>query len=427
MAQYTTFILISLLLSAFFSGIEIAFISSNKLHIELKGKNGNITSRILSRFLKKPSQFIGTTLIGNTLALVIYGILMAKILEPIFMDILPSPFNNHLTIFIIQTIVSTIIVLIIAEFIPKSIFLINPNRLLSISSIPMSLVYYALYPLVLIIVNLSKLIIKKSGLQYSESKPAFGLTDLNDFIKRIASSSDNKTDAAVDSIMFHNALELKKVKVRECMVPRIEFSTIEVNDSVDDLKQVFIKSGHSKIIVYKDSIDDVIGYVHSSELFKKPGNVKDILTPLIIVPETMLANELMIQFTKEHRSIALIVDEYGGTSGLVSMEDIIEEIFGEIQDEHDEDELVEEQMGPSSFLLSARHEIDYLNNKYGWDLPTGDYETLGGFLLQLKGDLPEKEEEIKYASIIFKVISVADIKIDTIRVDITSTFEDTTD
>jgi len=425
LAQYITLILICLLLSALFSGIEIAFISANKLHIELKGKNGNISSRLLTGFLKKPSQFIGTTLIGNTLALVIYAILIAKVLEPVFMNILPSPFNNHITIFLIQTVVSTIIVLIIAEFIPKSIFLLNPNKLLSVFTIPMSLIYYTLYPLVLIIVNLSKFIIKKSGLQYSESKPAFGLTDLNDFIKRIASSSDNKTDAGVDSKMFHNAVELKKVKVRECMVPRTEFSTIEIEDSIDDLRQVFIESGHSKIIVYKDSIDDVTGYIHSSELFKKPGNLKDIITPLTIVPETMLANELMIQFIKDHRSIALVVDEYGGTSGLVSMEDIIEEIFGEIQDEHDEDELVEEQIGPNSFLLSARHEIDYLNNKYGWILPTGDYETLGGFLLHLKGDLPEKEEEIKYASIIFKVISVANIKIDTVRVDIHSTIEGT--
>ncbi|MEO1051493.1 MAG: hemolysin family protein, partial [Bacteroidota bacterium] len=386
------YILLTLLFSAFFSGIEIAYVSADKLQIELKGQTGSYSSRLLSKLVRKPpSYFIGATLTGNTIALVLYGIFMANLLEPKISDLWFGIFGNDapdIAVMIIQTIVSTLIVLVTAEFLPKSLFLINPNSLLTILAIPAWIAYWVLLVPVFLVVNLSKLIIVKIlRLEYSESKPVFGLTDLNNYIQRLseAAAEDNKVE--VDAKIFTNALEFKTVRVRECMIPRTEITSIDVEGGIEELKKSFVDSGHSKILVYKDSIDDVIGYTHSSELFKKPKSITHILTPIIIVPETMLANELMIQFITEHKSLALVVDEFGGTSGIVTMEDIIEEIFGEIQDEHDEEDLPEQKVDEHTYILSARHEIDYLNDKYGWQLPEGEYETLGGLILSITEDL----------------------------------------
>lgn len=417
-------IIISLICSAIFSGLEIAYVTSNKLHLELQGKQGTVSGRILSIFQNNPSQFIGATLIGNTLALVVYGIFMAKVLEPVIHLALPALIQNQGWIMVIQTVLSTLIVLITAEFTPKSIFLINPNRMLSLLAIPMAGIYYLLYPVVFAIVKLSKLIITKIfKLEYSEDKPVFGLTDLNQFIKQLQESGSQEGSVGVDTKIFHNALEFKTVRVRECMIPRTEITAVEIEDNMETLNQSFIDSGHSKILVFRDSIDDVLGYVHSSELFKKPKDLADIITPLIIVPETMLANELMVRFITEHKSLALVVDEFGGTSGLVSIEDIIEEIFGEIQDEHDNEQWVEEKVDANTWLLSARHEIDYLNDKYGWEIPTGEYETLGGLILSVKEDLPKKDEVVIIPPFKFTIVSVEDIRIDIVKLQIDNDLE----
>jgi len=392
------FIIGSLLFSAFFSGVEIAYISANKLHIELQSKASGLTARILYLITKSPSEFIGMTLVGNNIALVVYGIFMAILLEPVIASYLPEIINNSISILVFQTIISTLIVLATAEFLPKSIFLINPNSLLHFFAIPLVIIYVLLYPVVFIVVGLSRFVITKLfRLEYSEDTPAYGLTDLNQYIKKTLSIEDKEANQEVDTQMFHNALEFKTIKVRECMIPRTEVVALDINDNeLHDLRKAFIESGHSKIIVYKDSIDDVIGYCHSTALFNKPETIESILTPILMVPETMLVNELLIQFITEHKSLALVIDEFGGTSGIVSMEDIIEEIFGEIQDEHDSDDLEESKIDENTYRLSARHEIDYLNETYQWNIPLGEYDTLGGFILNITEDIPHIGDVIVY-------------------------------
>lgn len=410
-----TLILISLVFSFFFSGIEIAFISANKLQLELQGKQGILSGKIFSKFIKKPSMFIGTTLIGNTIALVLYGIFMAQLLEPQLQFVLPDDVQNDATIMIIQTMLATVIVLFTAEFLPKSLFLINPNFMLTALAAPFNIMYYALFPVVIFIVSLSKFVITKIfRTEYSDEKPVFGLTDLNHYLKNMQRVKHEDEDIELDKKIFHNALEFKSVRVRECMIPRTEIVAVDVQDGIEKLRQAFVESGHSKILIYKESIDDVIGYCHSSELFKKPEKIEDILTSIIIVPETILANELMIRFINEQKSLAVVVDEFGGTSGLVSMEDVIEEIFGEIEDEHDEDDLTEQQLDKNTWLLSARLEIDYLNDAYGWSLPVGEYETLGGLILNYTENLPDAGETIYIPPFTFTVQSTLDNRIDTV-------------
>lgn len=422
--QYLVYVLITLLFSALFSGLEIAFVSANKLQIELQNKQGEFTGRVLARFVKNPGQFIGTTLMGNTVSLVVYGIFMAYLLEPSiehYLQFLPGGFkglDNQATVMIIQTIVSTIIVLITAEFIPKSIFMLNPNSLLSFFAVPFLVIYYLMFPVVWMVVSLSRVfIIRVLKLDYSEDKPVFKITDLNSFIQdNLETEGDESMD--IDTKIFDNAVEFKKVKARDCMVPRTDIVAVDVEDSIQDLKETFMESGHSKIIVYKENIDDVIGYCHHLELFKKPKNISDILTPIIIVPETALVNELLIDFISERKSLALVVDEFGGTSGIVSMEDIIEEIFGEIEDEYDNDDLIEQQLSENEYLLSARHEIDYLNEKYDWNLPEGDYDTLSGFILSLTENIPKKGESAVFGPFTFTVVSKQEHRIDTVKLKI---------
>ncbi|MCK5210915.1 MAG: HlyC/CorC family transporter [Cyclobacteriaceae bacterium] len=416
---YIIVILVSILLSAFFSGVEIAFISSDKLHIELRSQQGHLSDKILSGFVKKPSWFITSTLIGNNVTLVIYGIFMAFILKPLIANSLPSILNNELIVFVLQTSMATIIVLITAEFLPKSLSLLSPNRMLSFLAIPIYIIYILFFPAVWLIVNLSKILIEKVlRLEYSEDKPVFGLIDLNQYIKRMINVQEEEQKQEVNAKIFTNALEFKTVKIRDCLVPRTELVTVSFDDTIEELKTAFVESGYSKVLVYKESIDNIIGYCNSIELFKKPENLSDIIIPILIVPETMLANELMIQFISERKNIALVVDEYGGTSGIVTIEDIMEEIFGEIQDEHDEEDLLEKRIDDENFLLSARHEIDYLNDKYNFQLPEGDYETLGGLILSLAEDFPKKNEKINSDNFTFNIESIENNRIDNIKLTI---------
>jgi putative hemolysin len=410
-------ILICLAFSAFFSGVEIAFVSANRLHIELLRKQGAISGQILTRFVKNPSQFISTTLVGNTISLVLYGYYMAGLLEPWLATSLPDSLRNDVTVGLIQTLLSTFIVIITAEYTPKSIFMINPDWLLTLFAVPILMIYYVLYPFVFIIVLSSKFVITKIlRFEYSEDKPIFGLIDLNNYLKNLSTSENQNDNREVDAKIFNNALEFKTVKVRDCMVPRPEIVAVDIEDGIEELKNAFIESGHSKIVIYKNTIDEVIGYCHSLEVFKKPKDIKSILTPIIIVTETSLVNELMIQFLTERKSLALVVDEYGGTSGIVSMEDIIEEIFGEINDEHDDDEdLVEEKIDQRNYILSARLEIDYLNDRYDLNLPVGDYETLGGLILSVNENIPEVNDIIEVGPFVITVYSKTDNRIDRVK------------
>ncbi|NJM26298.1 MAG: HlyC/CorC family transporter, partial [Bacteroidia bacterium] len=395
---------------------EIAYLSANKLQIELKRQQGILSGRIFSYLIKRPSLLIGTTLIGNTISLVLYGIFMAQLLEPQLRTYLPEVINNEAVVMVMQTLLSTILVLFTAEFLPKSVFMINPNQMLSALAVPFIVIYILLFPLVYFIVSLSRfIIVYVLRVEYSDVRPFYGLTDLNNFIKNMHHVKHADDSVKLDTKIFHNALQFKSVRVRECMIPRTEIVAVDVNDGIPRLSDAFVETGHSKIIVYKETIDDVIGYSHSSALFKKPQKIEDILTPIIAVPETTLANELMIRFIEERKSLAVVLDEFGGTSGIVSMEDVIEEIFGEIEDEHDEDDLIEQKQDETTYLLSARLEVDYLNDKYDWKLPTGDYDTLGGLILSLTESIPEPGETVSIPPYLLTVKSTLDNRIDLVK------------
>ena len=412
---------LSLLFLALFAGLEMAFISANRLHIELQNKMGTFNGRILAGLIKKSSQFTGTTMIGSTISLVVFGIFMAYWMGPSLSNWLPEGVDGYGTVFIIQVLVSSVLVLVVAEYIPKSIFRLNPNALLFFLTVPFSIIYYLMFPLVWVVVGLSRFfVIKVLKLEYSEDKPVFKITDLNSFIQNNLEMEGEDTMVDINTEIFDNAVEFKTIRIRDCMVPRTDIVAVEIDDTIAELNQVFIESGHSKIVIYKENIDEVVGYCHHLELFKKPKSIQDILTPIIIVPESALANELLVQFISERKSLALVVDEFGGTGGIVSMEDVIEQIFGEIEDEYDSDNLMEQEISEQEYLLSARHEIDYLNEKYDWSLPKGDYETLSGFLLSLTENIPKKGDSIRYGVFTFTVVTKEEHRIDTVKLKINS-------
>jgi len=386
------------------------------LHIEVMSKKGTFPAKVLSVFAANRSHFLATLLVGNNLSIVLYGILMAQILEPWLLSFLPTFLSGDISILIIQSILSTIIVLITAEFLPKSLFMLNPNTMLTVFAFPMALIYYALYPVIFIIANVSQFLIRNVlRLKYEDNKPVFGLIDLNNYIKQNLLNIEKEEESEIDAKIFNNAIEFKTIKVRECMIPRTELVALDVDATIEELRGSFVDSGHSKILIYRDNIDDVIGYCHSLALFKKPEGIKEMLTPITIVAETMLANELLVQLISEHKSIALVVDEYGGTSGVVTIEDVIEEIFGEIRDEHDDEYLTEEKIDDFNFILSARHEVDYLNETYEWQLPEGEYDTLGGLILEYNEDIPEENDEVIIDKFLFAIIAIADNRIDRVR------------
>ena len=416
-----TIILLTLLFSAFFSGMEIAFVSANKLRIELQNKKGLLSAKILSNFVKHPSRFIGTMLVGNNIALVIYGIVMARILEPVIRII----FTSEINVFIIQTVLATLLILVTAEFIPKTLFRINPNRTLSFFAIPVWGIYYLLYPLVYVIIGISELTLKKIfKVEFSEEKPVFGRIDLDNIIKESTSSKNRDEEEDPEIQIFRNALDFSDVKLRECMVPRTEIVALDINESIDVLKQNFVDTGLTKILIYRNDIDHIIGYTHSYELFKRPQSIKSILLPISMVPETMPAKELLKILIKQRKSVAVVVDEFGGTSGIVTIEDVMEEIFGEIMDEHDVVTLLEKQINDREYLLSGRLEIDYLNEKYDLNLPESEeYETLSGLIIYYHESIPERDELIKIKDFIFSITNVGKTRIEQVNLKIVR-FED---
>ena len=402
-------IVITLLLSAFFSGMEIAFVSANKLKLELDKKSNSFTSKIISIFTKQESNFIVSMLIGNNIALVVYGMLMAQILEFNLNEIIPSSF----LLIIVQTIISTFIILVVAEFIPKAIFRINSNSVLKFFSTPLLISFFILYPFNLLMITLSKWILKIFKVEIDENQRLFDRVDLDDYLKMFKSNQDENIEVE----MLQNALELPTIKARECMIPRTEIVAVEIKTSILDLKELFIASKLSKILVYKNDIDNIIGYVHSLDLFRKPKTIRSILMPIPIVTETMVATDLLQLFINQHRAVAVVVDEYGGTSGMVTVEDVTEEIVGEIEDEHDKEMLIDKKIDNKTFLFSARMEIDAINKKYELDLPTSEeYETLAGLLLHFNEDIPAIEKEVYIEKFKFTVKEVNDRSIQLIQI-----------
>ncbi|GAB3542319.1 hemolysin family protein [Pontibacter brevis] len=411
-------LIIALLFSAFFSGIEMAFMAANKIQIELNEKNGVLSGRILSFLLRRPARLMGTTLIGNTLALVLYGLAIASVLNQLFSMYLPDTMQFSFLVLLLQIVVASVVVLLTAEFLPRSLFAVNPNRMLQVLAVPILLVYYLLYPVVFLVVGLSKWVAEKFfRIEFSEEKPVFGFTDLNAFIKNHLYHPEQEDAPEVDPLIFHNVLDFKTVKVRECMVPRTEIKAVDVESTVEELGQAFVKTGHSKILIYEDSIDNIIGYCHQLAMFKQPRTISEILGPVSMVPESMLASELFVKFVSEHRSVAVVVDEFGGTSGIVTVEDVIEEIFGEIEDEYDVSQRLLEQVLPEKgiYFLSGRHEIDYLNGKYNLALPEGDYETLGGLILSVFGEIPLPGDEVVVPPFTIRVLTMDENRIDAVK------------
>ncbi len=417
--------LLALILAGFFSAVEMAYVSVNRLYFELHSKQGPLGEKLVSGFLKNPILFVGTTLTGNTLFLVLYTVLGVTALNPILLAVIPQTWVVHEFVFIaLETLILTVIFLPLADYIPKSLALIHPDRFLEALAVPLWIIYKAIAPIVRILVGTARFFIRYVlGKRNPEIRPVFGLTDLNHYLQQLNNQqTDTEEMVDVDTQIFNNAIEFRDVRVRDCMVPRTEITAVAVDDTVEELRQAFQDSGHSKIVVYRNTIDNVIGYCHALALFKKPATVAEIITSIIIVPETMPAQDLLLRFLSERKSLALVVDEFGGTAGIVSVEDMVEQIFGEIQDEYDTNEdWVEQQLDETTWLLSARHEIDDLNKTYGWSIPEGDqlsarYDTLGGLILATNEDIPDVGDVIEFPPFTFTIVSMDGSRIDTVKV-----------
>jgi CBS domain containing-hemolysin-like protein len=395
-----------LLLSAFFSGMEIAFISANKLRIELNSKQGSKPARLVSKHFKNPSLFISTTLVGNNIALVIYGILMGEFLEGKLWNLIPEDFVR----FILVTIISTLVVLITAEFLPKTLFRINPNSVLIILIYPFQLFYYLFAGIVWLIHKITKVILKLFSNENMEDSPIFSKLDLNHIVNEYE-STDGEEDTDLDTEIFKNAMDFSEIIIRECMIPRTEITGISVEETPEKALEIIIETGYSKLLIYEENLDNIIGYIHRSDFFKDPKTLKEITRDIIISNETMLANDLLSEFISKHMSMALVVDEYGGTAGIVTMEDIIEEIFGEIEDEHDTEGLKEVFVSQGEYIFSARLEVDYLNDTYNLNIPEGEYETLGGYIISVHEDIPNLNTVIQSHDLQFIITKVENSKI----------------
>ena len=418
-------IIFSLILSAFFSGMEIAYVSSNKIHIEIEKKQGGLLSTLLTKITAKPSKFIATMLIGNNIALVIYGFYMGDLLVDWFASYLPSSsmLINYLfdeLSLLTQTIISTLVILVTAEFLPKVFFQIYANSLLKLFAVPAYL-FYVLFSFVSdFVIWISDVILKYLfKTEGDEVQLAFTKVELGNYISEQMESVEAHETIDSEIQIFQNALDFSEVKSREVMVPRTELTAIEIHDSINHLNELFTQTGHSKILVYKTTIDDILGYVHSFDLFKNPKNIKSMLRPVEYVPETMFAKDVLNVLIKKRKSLAVVLDEYGGTSGIMTVEDVIEELVGEIEDEHDTVELIEEKTNENTYIFSARLEVDYINETYKLQLPESEnYETLGGFIVNHTEEIPEKNQEIRIEQFHFTIKEVSNTKIELVQLKI---------
>ena len=423
--QYLSIITISLLFSTFFSGMEIAFTSSNRLKIELDKKHRIYSSDIISFFTSNPTHFITTMLVGNSISLVIFGIIISKLLET-FLKFNLAIYSETILI-IITIIIASVIILITREFIPKAIFRNRPNTFLKIFALPVLILYIILFPFTLIIIWITNFILRyifkvRGGLKKENNDPVFGKMELNHMMIETQNGHNNNEEGEQELKIFQNVLEFSKLKVRDCMVPRTEITAIEFKSTVNELINKFIETGYSKIPIYAGTIDNIIGYVNSKELYKGSETIKSRLVPLSVVPESMPVNKLFHNLIKDRKSMVIVVDEYGGTSGIITLEDIMEEIFGEIEDEHDTTEFIENQINENEFILSGRLEIDYLNEKYNLKFPeSNEYDTLAGFIISNYGDIPKINTNIKIGIYEMKILKVSPIRIELVHLTLHST------
>ncbi len=407
-------IIATIIFSAFFSGMEIAFISSNRLKVEMDRSKGTITGRILGSYYKNESHFIAMLLLGNNISLVIFGISAAAMLNPIIQS---WGVSSEGLVLLIQTILSTLLVLITAEFLPKALVQINPNGFLRFTSLPMMLIYGILYfptQIVMFISNLLLRLLKTSG---ESGEKVFSKVDLEHYVQDLSDRIKKEEDFGNEMQILQNALDFSSLKARDCMIPRTEIIAIGMDEDIQVLQNMFIDQRLSKILVYRDNIDNIIGYVHSFEMFKRPSSIKQIMLPIAFVPEAIPGKELLELFTKQSGNIAVVVDEYGGTSGMITIEDVIEEIFGEIDDEHDTEDLLEEKISEKEFRFSARMDIDYINDTYSLSLTDSDqYETLGGMIIHTLESIPEPGAKLELDKYNIVIEEVSDRKIEVVRV-----------
>ena len=412
-------IIVCLLLSAFFSGMEIAYISSNKIYLEIEKKQDSFLSNILTKITEKPSKFIATMLVGNNIAIVIYGFFMGDLL----MNWINSyGFNfSEFSNLLLQTIISTLIILITSEFLPKVFFQIYANSLIKFFAIPSYFFYVIFNYISSFIIWISDFILKKFFNTEGDYVPSFfSKVELGNFINEQMSSVDDAEDVDSEIQIFQNALEFSGTKVREIMTPRTELLAVELHSSIVQVKELFVETGYSKILIYQNSLDDIVGYVHSFELFKKPKSIKAMMIPVEFVPETIFIKDVLNILTKKRKSVAVVLDEYGGTSGIVTVEDIVEELFGEIEDEHDNDEeLIENQIEQNVYMFSARHDVAYLNEQYKLNIPESDsYGTLGGFIVNTTKEIPQKGNQIIIEDFQFTIEEASNTKIDLVKMSI---------
>ena len=403
-------ILTTLVLSAFFSGFEIAYVSSNKVHIEILKKQEGLIANILTRLTYRPSKLLATMLVGNNVALVVYGFEMGKVMTLL----LPPFFQNVLW----HTIISTLIILITAEFMPKVFFQIYANQLLKLFAIPAYFFYLLFYPFSSFIIWISDFVLRVFFKTKGDYVPlSFTKVELVDYISEQMGNAPKKEEVDAEVQMFQNALEFSGVKAREIMIPRTEIVAVDLNETIENLIATFVSSGFSKILIYNENIDDIVGYVHSFDMFKKPKTIKEVLIPLVTIPETIQINEVLNLLMRKRKSMAVVLDEYGGTSGIVTLEDIVEELFGEIEDEHDKDKFIEEKISDDEYLFSARLEVDYINETYHLNLPESEeYETLSGLIVLHTEEIPTQGETISLPPFVFSIEACSQTRIETVRV-----------
>ena len=403
-------ILTTLVLSAFFSGFEVAYVSSNKVHIEILKKQEGLIANILTRLTYRPSKLLATMLVGNNVALVVYGFEMGKVMTLL----LPPFFQNVLW----HTIISTLIILITAEFMPKVFFQIYANQLLKLFAIPAYFFYLLFYPFSSFIIWISDFVLRVFFKTKGDYVPlSFTKVELVDYISEQMGNAPKKEEVDAEVQMFQNALEFSGVKAREIMIPRTEIVAVDLNETIENLIATFVSSGFSKILIYNENIDDIVGYVHSFDMFKKPKTIKEVLIPVVTIPETIQINEVLNLLMRKRKSMAVVLDEYGGTSGIVTLEDIVEELFGEIEDEHDKDKFIEEKISDDEYLFSARLEVDYINETYHLNLPESEeYETLSGLIVLHTEEIPTQGETINLPPFVFSIEACSQTRIETVRI-----------
>ncbi|MBQ3605346.1 MAG: HlyC/CorC family transporter [Muribaculaceae bacterium] len=408
--------LISLIFSALFSGTEIAFVTSNRVRVELDMKKGGFRSKIINRFYSDPEFFISTILVGNNIVLVIYGMAAAALLDPWLEGI----FHNDALVLLMQTIISTAVILLTGEFLPKTIFRINPNSSLKVMAVPISFFYFILYPISLFTSGLSKLLMRLCGIKVKDSKTGMlSVGDLNQYLETTIDDIEEEQKPVENEVkIFHNALDFSSTHLRDCMIPRNEIFAVDINETTrEQLSELFTTSGRSKIVVYNEDIDNVLGYIHVSELFDPQNDWKECLKPVVFAPETLLANKMMRRLLSEKRSIAIVIDEFGGTAGMVTLEDLVEEIFGDIQDEHDKSGIIEKEIAPGEWEFSGRAEIAHINDKYHLDIPEDDeYQTLAGYILVKTGEIPAENEKISLGEYEFEILKKSANRLELIKV-----------